>query len=91
MTTRENKLAELPRPLPATASIPSAGRLFYGAGRERSYRLAKAGAIVTLDAGPRTKIALLHPQRDCSGSTQGPPENASSRFFSGCSCLGAAG
>jgi hypothetical protein len=50
----------LPRPLPPTASVPVAGRLFYGANRERSYRLAKAGAIVTMDVGARSKIALLH-------------------------------
>jgi hypothetical protein len=52
--------AELPKPLPATDTIPNAGRIFYGAGRERSYRLAKAGAIITLDTGPRGKVALLH-------------------------------
>jgi hypothetical protein len=51
---------ELPKPLPATDTIPNAGRIFYGAGREKSYRLAKAGAIVTLDTGPRSKIALMH-------------------------------
>jgi hypothetical protein len=50
----------LQKPLPPTASIPEAGRLFYGAGKERSYRLAKAGAIVTLPTGPRSKVALLH-------------------------------
>jgi hypothetical protein len=50
----------LPKPLPATASIPEAGRIFFDAGREKSYRLARDGAIVTLDAGRRLKIALLH-------------------------------
>jgi len=50
----------LSKPLPVTASIPEAGRLFFKAGREKSYRLAKAGAIVTLDTGSRSKIALLH-------------------------------
>ena len=50
----------LPKPLPATGSIPDAGRMFFDAGREKSYRLARAGAIVTLDVGPRSKIALLH-------------------------------
>jgi hypothetical protein len=52
--------AGLPKPLPATGSIPDAGRMFFDAGRERSYRLAKAGAIVTLDTGSRSKVALLH-------------------------------
>jgi len=53
-------LAGLPRPLPATGSIPFAGKVFYDAGREKSYRLAKAGAIITLDIGKRSKVALLH-------------------------------
>jgi hypothetical protein len=53
-------VSALPKPLPATGSIPEAGRLFFQAGRERSYRLARAGAIVTLDTGSRSKIALLH-------------------------------
>jgi len=53
-------LAGLPKPLPPTGSIPAAGKMFFGAGRERSYRLARAGAIVTLETGARSKIALLH-------------------------------
>jgi hypothetical protein len=52
--------AGLPKPLPVTGSIPDAGRMFFDAGRERSYRLARAGAIVTLDTGSRSKVALLH-------------------------------
>jgi hypothetical protein len=54
------RAARLKKPLPVTASIPEAGRMFFGAGREKSYRLANAGAIVTLDAGKRLKVALLH-------------------------------
>jgi len=54
------KSPALPKPLPPTASIPEAGRIFYGAGREKSYRLAKSGAIVTLDTGERGKVALMH-------------------------------
>jgi hypothetical protein len=50
----------LPKPLPATDTIPNAGRIFYGAGREKSYRLARAGAIVTLETGSRSKVALMH-------------------------------
>jgi len=52
--------AGLPKPLPPTGSIPAAGRMFFDAGRERSYRLARAGAIVTMDTGSRSKVALLH-------------------------------
>jgi hypothetical protein len=50
----------LPKPLPVTSSVPEAGRLFFGAGKERSYRLAKAGAIPVLETGTRGKTALLH-------------------------------
>ena len=50
----------LPRPLPVTGSIPEAGRLFFKAGREKSYRLAKSGAILTLATGTRSKVALMH-------------------------------
>jgi hypothetical protein len=61
MTMSKNKTsAALPKPLPVTGSIPEAGRLFFKAGREKSYRLANAGAIITLDTGKRSKIALLH-------------------------------
>jgi hypothetical protein len=61
MTKLKTTLAVLPTPLPATDTIPNAGRIFYGAGKEKSYRLAKAGAIITMETGPRTKVALMHP------------------------------
>ena len=51
----------IPRPLPPTGTIPEAGRIFFDAGRERSYRLARQGLIVTRNAGPRGKIALFYP------------------------------
>jgi len=60
MSKTKNASATLPKPLPATGSVPFAGKVFYGAGREKSYRLAKAGAIITLDIGKRSKVALLH-------------------------------
>lgn len=60
MTQAKIPPAGLPRPLPVTGSIPDAGRMFFDAGREKSYRLARAGAIVTLDTGSRSKVALLH-------------------------------
>ena len=57
---KAKNLAGLPKPLPVTGSIPEAGKIFFNAGRERSYRLAKAGAIVTLETGLRSKTALMH-------------------------------
>jgi hypothetical protein len=60
MTERKTTSATLPKPLPATDTVPNAGRIFYGAGREKSYRLARAGAIVTLETGSRSKVALMH-------------------------------
>lgn len=56
----DRRAVTLPKPLPVTGSIPEAGRIFFGAGREKSYRLAKAQAIVTLETGTRSKVALLH-------------------------------
>ena len=50
----------LPRPLPATASVPEAGKLLFGANRAKSYRLARQGVIATLNAGTKSKIALVH-------------------------------
>jgi hypothetical protein len=52
--------AGLPKPLPATGSIPDAGKMFFNAGREKSYRLARSGAIPVLETGTRGKTALLH-------------------------------
>ena len=60
MTKPKTKLETPPKPLPPTDTIPNAGAFFYGAGKEKSYRLAKAGAIVTLETGPRSKVALMH-------------------------------
>jgi hypothetical protein len=57
---KSGEIVTLPKPLPVTGSIPEAGKLFFAAGRERSYRLARAGVIVTLDTGSRTKVALMH-------------------------------
>lgn len=46
--------------MPATASVPEAGRLFFNAGKEKSYRLAKAGVIATIKTGPKGMLALMH-------------------------------
>lgn len=60
MTKLKTAQAALPSPLPATDTIPAAGALFFGAGKEKSYRLAKAGAIVTMETGTRSRVALMH-------------------------------
>jgi hypothetical protein len=52
--------AALPIPLPVTGTVPEAGQLFFNAGREKSYRLARQNLIPTLNHGSRGKIALLH-------------------------------
>jgi hypothetical protein len=52
--------ATLPIPLPVTGTVPEAGKLFFNAGRERSYRLARQKVIPTVDNGSRGKIALFH-------------------------------
>jgi hypothetical protein len=52
----------LPKPLPATGTVPYAARIFYGVeDKGKAYRYARLGLIVTKDAGSRGKIALLHP------------------------------
>jgi hypothetical protein len=62
--TKAKAFTGLPKPLPVTGSIPYAAEIFYGVDpkkqRGKGYRLAKAGAIVTIEAGPRSKIALIH-------------------------------
>jgi len=50
----------LPIPLPVTGTVPEAGKLFFNAGREKSYRLARQRVIPTVDHGSRGKIALFH-------------------------------
>jgi hypothetical protein len=56
----KTKPVALEKPFPATDTIPNAGKVFFGANRGQSYRLAKAGAIVTMETGPRSKVALMH-------------------------------
>jgi hypothetical protein len=72
-----NKSKPAPEVLPITGSIPEAGRLFFGVGRESAYRLARAGVIPTIETGSRNKVALLHvlrqrltqdPQNDGGGA-----------------------
>jgi hypothetical protein len=63
MAEDKNALAQgmaLPSPLPVTGTVPQAGKLFFNAGRGKSYRLARQKIIPTLDNGLRGKIALLH-------------------------------
>ena len=52
----------IPNPLPATETVPEAGEIFFGAGKEKSYRMARGpdAVIPTLETGPRSKVALLH-------------------------------
>jgi hypothetical protein len=49
-------------PLPVTDTIPAAGKLFYGANRGKSYRMARGEnpAIPTVAVGPKLKLALMH-------------------------------
>jgi hypothetical protein len=45
--------------MPITGPIPEAGRIFFGAGKEASYRLARKGIIPTIETGTRNKLALM--------------------------------
>jgi hypothetical protein len=52
----------LSKPYPPVAEITDAGLTLYDAkNAEESYRLAKSGAIATIDVGPRRKKALMFP------------------------------
>jgi hypothetical protein len=59
--TMPTTLATLPKPWPVTASVPTAGRWFFNASRERSYELAKRGLLITISTGTRGKAVLVHP------------------------------
>jgi hypothetical protein len=52
---------KLKRPYPATAEIPDIGLTLFGADWAKSYRLARAGVIETIAAGPRRRLAAIHP------------------------------
>jgi hypothetical protein len=61
LTAEEKKIGgALPSPLPVTGTVPYAGKIFFGCGKEKAYRLARQKVIPTLDHGTRGKIALLH-------------------------------
>jgi hypothetical protein len=65
-----------PVSLPPTGSVPLAGRLFFRANREKSYRLARGpnAAIVTIPTGEKGKVALLHEQARRLGIDPADPE-----------------
>jgi hypothetical protein len=44
--------------LPHSSSVPWCGRVFFGKGKEASYRLAKKGVIPTIPTGTRNMMAL---------------------------------
>jgi hypothetical protein len=54
--TDEEERADTPPPW--TMSVPKAGRRYYGAGKNRSYDLARTGIMPTIKTGPRTIRAL---------------------------------
>jgi hypothetical protein len=55
------KAQTLKKPYPPVAEIPDCGLTFFEADWNESYRLARAGAIVTISTGPRRKLALIYP------------------------------
>jgi hypothetical protein len=59
---KRRKPQRLAKPYPPVAEITDAGLTLYDAkNAEESYRLAKAGAIVTVNVGPRRMKALMFP------------------------------
>jgi hypothetical protein len=55
------KPKKLTKPYPPVAEITDAGLTLFGADEEKSYRMARAGVIVTIKTGARRMQALMYP------------------------------
>lgn len=50
-------------PKPKTMSVPEAGRVFYGIGRDASYAAAKTGAIPVIQIGRLLRVPVIAMER----------------------------
>jgi hypothetical protein len=50
--------SETPKPPPKTISVPEAGRIYYGLGRNAAYAAAKRGEIPTIKVGARLRVPV---------------------------------
>jgi hypothetical protein len=58
MMQKPRNARSLPEPLPATCTVPEAGRHFFGVDKPGAYRLARKGIIPVLKTGNRNMVAL---------------------------------
>jgi hypothetical protein len=54
---------------PKTMSVPEAGRIYYGVGRDASYQAAKTGQIIVIEVGKykRVPIAAMDKKMEQAG------------------------
>ncbi len=50
-------------PQPKTISVPEAGRLYYGIGRDASYQAAKTGQIPVIRIGKLLRVPIVAMER----------------------------
>ena len=59
-----------------TMSVPAAGKLFYGLGRDASYQAAKRGDLIVIEVGPKLlRVPVKAMQRKLERA--GEPEEVS--------------
>lgn len=68
-------------PQPKTISVPQAGRVYLGIGRDSSYEAAKRGEIPVIRIGKllRVPIAAMERMLDRAGESDRRPEPADAR------------
>jgi hypothetical protein len=54
-----------------TMSVPYAGRLYYGLGRNGSYEAAKRGEIPVIKVGARLRVPVIAMERKLADAGQG--------------------
>jgi len=61
---------------PKTLDVPTAGRLYFGLGRNASYEAARRGDIPTVRIGGRLRAVVAALDRKLDQVTPQPPESA---------------
>jgi len=58
---------------PKVTSVPNAGRIYFGSGRNKSYELARAGVIPTIRVGRKLVVPIAALERIHAQVGQGEP------------------
>ena len=63
---------------PKTMSVPEAGRIYYGIGRDASYQAAKTGQIPVIQIGKLLRVPIVAMERklDRAGKEEQEPADA---------------